>query len=236
MESLIKYVYPDAHICAFSENETIISNRNSIVFVDNPISYKGLYHGLYKRFAGKHAKLIAYGRPQELESIYNDFDCSGIGELKLYKWVDGDVEGDIKELTENLPTIKKIGCPVWFHCDIDGPIDRVAKIIQNLPNKFVWCHAGVGENCEDISGTLAKAVEYQAKLPNLWIEISWLVLDYLVLRPDLLNRFDKGRLLIGTDNNPISNNPENVQIVINLQKFTNYNHTKLYQDLFCDVK
>lgn len=154
-------------------------------------------------------KLLCVGKDvDETLSIYNTYKekFSGFGEIKCYKKYTTTLK---RYDTSILRAVINKGLPVFIHWDLDGTHDEeLYNIIHDNPDtKFVLCHCGINE-LYDPSKSFQTAIQFQNKLLNLWLSISWVALDYFV-QDDFQSSNNKLSLipipdhtLVGTDFNP----------------------------------
>ena len=158
-------------------------------------------------------KLLCVGStPDETLEIYNKYTdkISGFGEIKCYKRAicSDNVLREVYD-TSILKNVLDKNLPVFIHWDLDRKHDEeLYDIIKENPKtKFVLCHCGINRlnNAQDSFET---AISYQAKLPNLWLSISWDALDYFVDDSYVINDRQLARIvnpcqvIVGTDFNP----------------------------------
>ena len=233
MKSLYKYIsyinkgynetIIDCHAHMFGASRSInypyeCPVNGYIAMVDNPIRYpeRSLF-GEFKTYIDMgevtHNKpLLCVGKDvDETQRIYNEFQdkICGFGEIKCYKRCSFDGQVIERYDTSILHSVLNKGLPVFIHWDLDGKYDdELYNIIKSNPDtKFVLCHCGFGEMCNH-DDAFKKMIDFQYKLPNLWLSISWTVLDYFVnddgyIKYDKLSAIpDPDRVIAGTDINP----------------------------------
>lgn len=189
-----------------------------IAMVDNPIRHPD--HSLFDEFktyinmgeVTRNKQLLCVGKDvDETQRIYNEFrdKICGFGEIKCYKRCSLDNQVIEHYDTSILHSVLNNGLPVFIHWDLDGEHDdALYNIIKNNPNtKFVLCHCGLGEVCNH-DDAFKKMIDFQHKLPNLWLSISWVALDYFVsddghIKYDELSAIpNPDHVIVGTDINP----------------------------------
>jgi hypothetical protein len=140
----------------------------------------------------------------EILSIVNKGYNTIIGEIKTYKcYFDQQDELNLYEdYSISLDkTLADTLIPIMVHCDLSNMhgvkvLEEILKI--NTKRKVVLCHSGINDVKVDKNIIFNRAIEFQHKYNNLWLEISWKpCIDFFDDRK--LSLIDTDRLLIGSD-------------------------------------
>lgn len=208
--------YFDCHYHGFGRYGTNLTSVSSLYMVDNPIKYK---NSLVKYFTKNenilnHNLFLVIGKDiEETKLLLNKYKNSfGIGELKVYKqYISINNKNTIKKYS-NLQFLKdvlnlNIKKPIFIHYDIDNQsIIDLEKILGDYKDRtVVLCHCGMNE-LFDKEQTFELVRNLQQKYANLFLDISWVALDYFLENKQKFANLDNTRLLLGSDNNGLNDN------------------------------
>ena len=230
MQSLTKYIFNslnnDFHYHGFGRDGIrYLDNPGTLYFVDNHIKYKD--ESLYEYFENfiseyPNTNYCAIGKDiEETKQLLNNFNPVGIGEVKIYKkYYDSDnimrEYSDIKFLKELCKLDNNL--PIFLHYDITTyNYHALEDIIKSNPNrKFVLCHCGMNEVFnKHMAWDVSR--ELQSKYSNLWLDVSWVAIEYFENNRKNLSNLDNCRLLLGSDNNSLNQS----YCINNLSKYIN---------------
>jgi len=165
--------------------------------------FKKYENDIRKILEGGHSYLCAIGNDKDdLEGVLKLWKFDAIGEVKVNKHFKSL---DDKEYSyyncDVLNTALPFEKPIFIHFDLyDKTGDILDTILtRNANNKIVLCHCGMND-LDDQKKAFEYAIKLQSKHPNLWLEISWVALEYFIQHPLELNRFENpDRVLVGVD-------------------------------------
>ena len=93
------------------------------------------------------------------------------------------------------------GLPMFIHLDLndDKAEEKLVEILElNPARNIILCHCGMND-IDNQYEAFDRAVKLQKEHNNLWLEISWVALDFLYKDLEKYNKMDSSRILMGTD-------------------------------------
>lgn len=189
--------------------------RNAEDYISNP--HNGVYLTLSMTF-------MNLGNPK---SMLSNLETLNHAYPKLFKWA-GEANLVKEALFQNGHTntpidvikkwksfmvkIRSMGIPLTLHADIGNNNDQtkylylMSEVLRLYPkNKIIWAHMGLSKELTSmpVSQHLAIMKEFLDKYKNLYLDISWRVLDHQFkknpgLYINFLNRYSS-RIFTGTD-------------------------------------
>lgn len=208
--------YFDCHYHGFGRYGTNNSSMSCLYMVDNPIKYKNSlikYFEKNENILNNNLFLVIGKDFEETKFLLNKYKNSfGVGELKVYKqYIPINNKNTIKKYFNlqflidilNL-NIKK---PIFIHYDIDDiSIINLEKILGDYKDQtIVLCHCGMNDVVNK-DRTFELVRNLQQKYKNLYLDVSWVALDYFLEDKRKLANLDNTRLLLGSDNNGLGDN------------------------------
>ena len=206
----------DGHIHLFNYTDFVESPLKfdkQVCFMDVEFDKEGNAEEAYDRFikekynSRKHILLCTAQDPADIASIFKNHKNSfqGFGELKLYdKYQDQEVP--YKKISY-LRTICKLSAengnlPVYVHWELtsDSHIKFFENVLKSYPQvPIVLCHCGMnGENNADAYYQCQRLAQ---TYDNLWLDISYVALDYFAKEPMKLCNLPMNKLIVGSDLN-----------------------------------
>ena len=185
-------------------------HEDMIVMVENNLKYQNddllpYFEDLFTRGIPKNSHLLGIGKDEEeTEKIYWNYKDKlfGIGEVKAYKHYKNSDRIEKEHFNTGLLNwTTHYGLPIFVHWDLNGKHDKelydIIKSNRNIP--FILCHCGMND-IDDQKTAFNKSIELQTTLPNLWLDISWVALEYFSNHPTELARIEMpDHVLVGTD-------------------------------------
>ena len=144
---------------------------------------------------------------EDIKKIYSEFPniIKGFGELKCYSSYQ-DKQVPYKKISFVKQVCKfSNNCgnlPVYLHWEIENEKD--IKILKKLLTQYptvpiVLCHCGMNEFNKDYAYIQSNYLANQFE--NLWLDISYVALDYFYENQLKINTLPKHKIIFGTDVN-----------------------------------
>lgn len=220
----------DGHIHLFDKDGCIqIPQHKSIGFCDIDPKSIELYSNTipyYDDFINNHYKdniilLATSTDSKNMIDIHKKYPniIRGFGELKCYNHFD-DVDNDkyyefkLDRLSRYYELCKYTNdkhLPIFIHYSLydNKCVEKFTNLINKYPNTiFVLCHCGMDKETDNdfcYHSVLKLMNEHQ----NLWVDVTWMGLNYFINNPLKLINMDRSRIILGTDMSRKSMNEEN---------------------------
>jgi hypothetical protein len=220
----------DCHVHLFGVNGIIPYKKpydNMIVMVENVLNDQDLmpcFDELFKKDLPKNIYPLCVGKDkEETKEIYNKYKDKffGIGEIKAYKHYKNIKNVEKEHFDKSiLEDSIQYHLPIFIHWDLNGKHDdELYNIIKsNKDTTFILCHCGMNELDNQVD-SFNKAIEFQTTLPNLWLDISWVTLDYLTKNTNELSKIEiPDHVLTGTNHSSLVSSGEFDDIYDNFKK------------------
>jgi hypoxanthine phosphoribosyltransferase len=217
----------DCHFHAFGCFGSIKPKNDALLMVDNPtydneplLKYFDKYSDLLQ-----NNKFLVIGKDyDETIDILNKYpNCLGVGEVKVYKKHEPSTKPGVICEHFDLDFLEKlvktdINKPIFIHYDLkDDNVEWLDNILDSRKT-IVLCHCGINKLFnQDRAFELARHL--QQKHSNLFLDVSWVALDYFLQNKDKLANLDNCRLLYGSDNNRLSQ--EHYDDMVKISKYIN---------------
>lgn len=226
---LLKNNIIDCHFHSFGCYGKLENAYSNLHIVDNPIHYKESLYKYFKKYKSMFIDemfLVIGKNIEDTKNIIKDFpNYFGIGEAKIYKYYRPRHNPEtIKEhsnykLLQDLIDLK-CNKPIFIHYDINEDNYKwLEEILTSNPNQtIVLCHCGMNEFF-DKNKAFELSRNLQQTFHNLYLDVSWVALDYFLENKHKLANLDNTRLLLGSDNNGL--NREYDKKMIELSQFIN---------------
>jgi hypothetical protein len=234
MKSLVSYIMRkdvviDGHIHLFNWEESIVGkiphgnnpNTKMVGFMDIEFDNIEKYNTLrlYDEFIKNHYDpdfhiLLATGTNiEDISEVYNKHKdiIRGFGELKCYDQYQG-IPINYKKISLVRDVVKfssKNGnLPVYVHWELNEKSDVVKfeKVLKDFPGvPIVLCHCGINEKYSEYAYSAAQKLSRM--YGNLWLDISYVAINFFYEKPWLLLQLPSDRIFIGSDLNNKSYGP-----------------------------
>ena len=221
----------DCHFHGFGEFGFIKPKNKTLLMVDNPTRFNyplKPYFEENEEMLEQYPFLVVGCDSKETLELYNKYqNCFGVGEIKVYKMFYPETEPDnVTEFEDKQFLIdileSNINKPIFIHYDLNiDNVDWLDNILTTHKDKvIVLCHCGMSKMF-NIERAFELSRMLQQKHSNLFLDVSWIALDYFVRSKHKLSNLDNCRLLYGSDNNRF--NQEYYDKMVKISKYINNN-------------
>ena len=211
----------DGHMHLFNSSQSLFELYNPkssklIGFADIEFDHINDFDGkmidIYDNYIKNHYNnnqilLATAPGSKEAIAIYEKFPniIKGFGELKLYnKYRDKEIPYKKISIARDIAgySSKNNNLPVYIHYSLTNT--REANNLNNLLKSYptvpiVLCHCGMESGFEDCA--FYYVVDLMKKYSNLWVDISYIALDYFISNYMKLYNLDLDRIILGSDIN-----------------------------------